>query len=760
MAGKKRKSRGSSVFGELLGLVGLKGSAPPAPPARNPRKGTAPAKPANGRAQTRKPVRARTTSNQAPRKSGQTRQESKEPTTRRAPNANDNAAHRSSQPSRRPEPGRDDERDSVKRSDPDRAQTVTAPQQSNTNADPVVPGAEPQAPPVDMPNDRLRAASLDEIERENETKLPPRPLRRHIPSARMQDMASGDAKKSDSGHGIMDVVARERQLNSELVQDAAPVNGFPVIDEVDEDFIPGPALADEDPDDGEDFIRRVDRNTSIHSDPSSQANLVSGDESAPPASDDAEKTAVTGSATEEAVINGTDPEASTQHQADQDVTTPHAEERAGTGSADVSPPQVEPVSGADSSGEQTVDEMEMTTTETLAPQAHPEIAPEAVEQSQGMELRSLFDTDPAFLSRDDLHTIMMWGTDHGVSDIYLQTGRPAIVSLGHRYVKLMRRTLTTEELNDLLKDERPGGPAEVMGGIPQDFAISFRKGRDRFYRYRINVSSCRSPIMGQRGLEWVIRPIPTIVPHVDDLNVEPAILKAAFPNDGLVLVTGPTGSGKSTLLAAFMRRQIEHGKRVLTYEEPVEYQLSSIVDAAGFATQSEVGLDFAGEHGTFSACVPNAMRRRSDIILLGEARDNKTVSGTITAADTGHAVYTTVHTFSAVETIRRMAGTFEPQYRPGIVSNLADSLRLIVHQRLVRSVKDPDKRVALREYLVFDQALREKLLFDDFSNFDKNLGEAMQATGQTLAQDAQRKYDEGLIDRLTLRLIQNGEIHG
>lgn len=598
----------------------------------------------------------------------------------------------------------------------------------------------------------------------------------------------------------MDVVERERQLAESNEFASEPVHGFPVLEE-DEESITHTTLPDEDPDSGEAFIRVNDRGSprssqdegahlgaqrstiepeaTLTTEPLSESetglidvgDLVDSKDESPQETDvgigdhNDGLTSATDDSSTEASNETVQPSDSLSDENTLLDTPGEATGSEEVGETSMDNPSLRHTNEADTGHYSNTPDETVQTRDTVDTEEQVDgkdsAQPEPVERRRaGMEIRALFDLEPPQLSREDLRKLLMWANDAGVSDIYLTSGRPPIAVLAGRYVCLMRRTLTTEELEGLLHDERPGAPADVIGGSPQDFALDFRESRDHFYRFRVNVTSCRSPVIGQRGIEWTLRPIPTEIPTIEELGVEQEIVDAAFPKDGLVLVTGPTGTGKSKLLASFMNEAIWLGKRVLTFEDPVEYPITSIMDAPGFATQSEVGIDLAGKHGNFAACIPNAMRRSPISILLGEARDQASIDGVISLADSGHTVYSTVHTQSVIETIRRMANVYEPQSRSGITSSLITQLRLIVHQRLVTRADDPDKRLAIREFLVFDRALRERLLFDEPGRVDMNLSEAIRTNGQTLVQDARKKFEQGLIDRMTLRRFEHGEING
>jgi defect-in-organelle-trafficking protein DotB len=212
----------------------------------------------------------------------------------------------------------------------------------------------------------------------------------------------------------------------------------------------------------------------------------------------------------------------------------------------------------------------------------------------------------------------------------------------------------------------------------------------------------------------------------------------------LVLITGPTGSGKTTLLAAGCRMLLEspHGcGKMLTYEAPIEFTYDSIITRRSLVAQTEIPRHLP----SFAAGVRNALRRKPEIILVGEARDRETISAAIEAAQTGHTVYATVHTTGVASTMRRMISTFEPSERSERAFSLMETMRLIVTQTLVPKIGGG--RVALREYMAFTEDIRETLLNMPFDRWPFELLRMVSESGKTMETSARTAYQAGLIDR-------------
>ncbi|GJM43903.1 MAG: twitching motility protein [Gemmatimonadota bacterium] len=211
-------------------------------------------------------------------------------------------------------------------------------------------------------------------------------------------------------------------------------------------------------------------------------------------------------------------------------------------------------------------------------------------------------------------------------------------------------------------------------------------------RYRLNV-------MKQRGsVSLVFRKIPVEIPNIDDLGLPMVCRDLAMKPRGLVLVTGPTGSGKSTSLAAMIdfRNSNERG-HILTMEDPVEFVHN---DKMSFVNQREIGSDTE----TFTSALKRALRQDPDVILVGEMRDLETISMGITAAETGHLVFGTLHTTGATQTVDRIIDVFPPDQQQQIRVQLAETLQGVISQVLVPKIGGG--RVAAHEIMLGTDAIK------------------------------------------------------
>lgn len=339
------------------------------------------------------------------------------------------------------------------------------------------------------------------------------------------------------------------------------------------------------------------------------------------------------------------------------------------------------------------------------------------------------------------------------SDITIQTGEPITIEIYGCIYKITKRVLTNTEAGALLNAMYgPNGTTQLMRGNDLDTHYEVRPSRNERYRFRVNGVACY--VEGHEGVQITIRSIPSTPPALSTLNLPPTIIDAMAPQEGVVYITGATGSGKSTLLASIIKTLAEEptgNRKILTYEAPIEFVYDAVKKPSSIVAQSEIPKHLP----TFADGVRNALRRKPHLILVGEARDPETISAVIEAALTGHPVYTTLHTNGVAETIRRLVGSFSKEERLGRTIDIIETLRLIVWQKLVPSIDC--KRVALREYLVFTEKLRDRLLDSDPENITQTTRQLLSEQGQPMLRDVEEKYKAGLIsDRwyqvLTARL--------
>ncbi len=359
--------------------------------------------------------------------------------------------------------------------------------------------------------------------------------------------------------------------------------------------------------------------------------------------------------------------------------------------------------------------------------------------------------EPSRFTEEHIDNFLLWCVKQNSSDITIQSERPAYNEIhGTLYPATYRAVDAADMAVFLTKLYGPEALARLASGKDLDVSYEIRPDRYTRIRFRVNITAILSK--GRDAAQVTMRVLPSEPPTMKDLNIEEEIIEAWAPRQGVVIITGPTGSGKTTLLAAGNRLLLERPNgcgKMLTYEAPIEYVYDSIQSPRSLVSQSEIPRhlpDFA--HG-----VRNALRRKPEIIMVGEARDRETISATIEAARTGHAVYTTTHTLGVANTIQRMLSTYDIEEREERAIALMETLRLIVTQALVPRVGGG--RVGVREWMKFPDDVREKLMDLRFTEWPNEIQRMVNQYGRTMARSAEMVFEEGLIDRRHYLLLSS-----
>lgn len=364
----------------------------------------------------------------------------------------------------------------------------------------------------------------------------------------------------------------------------------------------------------------------------------------------------------------------------------------------------------------------------------------------------LLPKEPLRFGANELEYLLGFCSRLGVSDITIQSGEPIFIDLRGQLYKITKRKITTAEVGDLLNAiYGPNGTTQILSGTDVDTHYEFRPSRMERYRYRVNGTGCQ--VEGHHAIQITIRTIPSEPPTLESLDLPEKLVQAISPQEGVVYVTGATGSGKTTLLAAIIRKIAQDpnsNRKILTYEAPIEFVFDEIDKPCSIVSQSEIPRHLP----SFAAGVRNALRRKPRLILVGEARDTETIDAVLEAALTGHPVYTTLHTTGVSETIRRLVGNFPPEERHGRSIDIVETLRLIIWQKLVPTVDG--KQVALREYLIFDEDIRDKLLESDPDNITTVTRKLLHEYGQPMIIDAKAKFAAGIIPEHIYKILEAG----
>lgn len=366
--------------------------------------------------------------------------------------------------------------------------------------------------------------------------------------------------------------------------------------------------------------------------------------------------------------------------------------------------------------------------------------------------------EPLRMLEEHVDEMLLWCVKRHATDISIQTDRPIMIEVDGVLYPITRRAMDSSDLaNILMKIYGPDALVKLASGTDLDLSYEVRPERMTRYRFRTNITAILSH--GRDSVQITMRSLPSLPPTMVDMGIEPDIIRSWAPRQGLVLVTGPTGSGKTTLLASGCRMLIEREQgcgKLLTYEAPIEYVYDTITGPRSLVAQSEVPRHIP----SFAAGVRNALRRKPNIILVGEARDRETMSAAIEAGQTGHLVYSTVHTVGVAATVRRIISVFEPAERAERAYALMETLRMIVTQALVPKVGGG--RIGIREFLVFDDNIREQLLDMPIDRWTTESQRFLVRYGQTMEQSANNAFDKGFIDRRTYLMLTKGlmvELH-
>lgn len=372
------------------------------------------------------------------------------------------------------------------------------------------------------------------------------------------------------------------------------------------------------------------------------------------------------------------------------------------------------------------------------------------------DLKETWPAEPDRFLEHHIDPFLLWCVKKGASDITFQSNRSVYSEIhGTLYPSTYRALDAADMAAVLVKLYGTEALAILAGGA--DIDLSYEVMTDRFTRTRFRVNMTAILADGRDGVQVTMRTLPSAPPTMKQLNIEEDIIANWKPRQGLVLVTGPTGSGKSTLLAAGNRMLIEslHGcGKMLTYEAPIEFTYDTITSKRSLVAQSEIPRHLP----SFAAGVRNALRRKPEIILVGEARDRETISAAIEAGQTGHTVYATVHTTGVAATIRRMVSTFEPSERTERAFALMETIRMVVTQTLVPKIGGG--RVALREYMPFTEEIRERLLSLTFDQWPLELMQMVPKYGKTMEKAAKDAYDAGLIEKRHYLIYKQGTKQG
>ena len=290
----------------------------------------------------------------------------------------------------------------------------------------------------------------------------------------------------------------------------------------------------------------------------------------------------------------------------------------------------------------------------------------------------------------EMSDLLDLAVNEGASDLHLEVGVPPVLRIHGHMQPLECSPLVPEDTERLMKSiTSEDHQQRVRQGGGSDFGFSFGKKA----RFRVSVLKAK----GHIGM--VLRQIPSKLMTLDDIGLPVQVKELLFRPRGLILVTGPTGSGKTTTLACMLNLINEEREcHIITVEDPIEYyheHRKSVV------TQREIGVDVP----TFDEAIRRGLRQDPDVILVGEMRDLETMSAAITAAETGHLVFATLHTTGAARTVDRIVDAFPTTQQSQVRTQLASGIVAVISQLLLVRADGPG-RVAAFEIMITTPAIQ------------------------------------------------------
>jgi len=328
----------------------------------------------------------------------------------------------------------------------------------------------------------------------------------------------------------------------------------------------------------------------------------------------------------------------------------------------------------------------------------------------------------------DITQLLEFGVQQGASDLHLSSEQPPILRINGDIQRIDAPAIDGEELQKMIYDVMSDNQRrDFETNLEADFSFEL----PNIARFRVNV------FMQNRGIGGVFRTIPSTVLTLEQLNA-PEIFKdiSSLPR-GIVLVTGPTGSGKSTTLAAMIDYINDNfSSHILTIEDPIEFVHTP---KRALINQREVHRDTK----SFENSLRSALREDPDVILVGEMRDLETIRLALTAAETGHLVFGTLHTSSAAKTIDRVIDVFPAEEKEMVRSMLSESIKAVISQTLLK--KSTGGRVAAHEIMLSNNAIRNLIREAKIAQ--------MYSVIQTANAQGMQTLDQNLLE-----LVQDGTI--
>jgi twitching motility protein PilT len=340
------------------------------------------------------------------------------------------------------------------------------------------------------------------------------------------------------------------------------------------------------------------------------------------------------------------------------------------------------------------------------------------------------------MTATDISELLLFSIKQGASDLHLSAGEPPLLRIHGDMRKLEMDQLTQDQVHKMIYDILNDTQRKVLEEHKElDFSIALGE----YGRFRVNV------FYQNRGESAVLRTIPNKVMSLEQLGLPPVIRQICRYERGLVLVTGPTGSGKSTTLAAMIDLiNTELKGHIITIEDPIEFVHTS---KNCLINQRELG---AHTH-SFANSLRSALREDPDVILVGEMRDLETISLALTAAETGHLVFATLHTNNAPKTIDRVIDVFPAGQQNQVRTQFSETLMAVLSQTLFKR-KDGSGRIAALEIMIGTAAIRNLIRENKISQIPSAI-----QTGQKFGMQT---MEAAIKDLITRRAINPEEAEG
>lgn len=335
----------------------------------------------------------------------------------------------------------------------------------------------------------------------------------------------------------------------------------------------------------------------------------------------------------------------------------------------------------------------------------------------------------------DITQLLAFTMQNNASDLHLSPNNPPIIRAHGELKRIKSDPLRSDDIRTMLysvmtEDQR----ADFERDMELDFAIAFGEKA----RFRVNIFTTRT------GTAAVFRSIPSLIPTMEELELPRVMKRFAELEKGLVLVTGPTGSGKSTTLASLINYINENEARhIITVEDPVEFFHTS---KKSLVNHRELGTDTK----SFARALKSALREDPDVVLVGEMRDHETISLALTAAETGHLVFGTLHSNTAAKTIDRIIDVFPTGDKEMVRAMLASSLQGVVSQTLMKKAGGGG-RVGAFEILVGTNAVRNLIRENQIAQMYSMIQTGSRYGMITMEDAIKQLLEAGVVDRAEAR---------